>query len=322
MVPINFEYDPDFLKEEERSGYLVKENIKKLWLVELDILNKFIQVCDKYGITYFADAGTLLGAVRHNGFIPWDDDIDIIMLRKDYDRFLDVMVTEFQYPYFVSNMFTSYEMTPTTRIYRLDTTISSKPLSMENKTIIYTPRGIGIDVFCADNCPDDTEARESFQKELEHMNSRFISSSRMVKTMYYRSTKLPELYKEAKEKLEKTVDEYDMLCKKYMSINTTYIFNISFPRQPMDSFKRRFKEDYGGYVSLPFEMLTLKCPVGYERCLDIMYTQRSGIPWTEPVKNYAFHNQTKEMYYDFDHSYTEYMKYFYNKPEDIIKTTR
>ena len=101
MVPINLDYNPNFLKEEVREDYTVSENMKKLWLVELDILNKLIQVCNKYGITYFADAGTLLGAVRHKGFIPWDDDIDIILPRKDYDKLLSVAKEEFQYPYYV-----------------------------------------------------------------------------------------------------------------------------------------------------------------------------------------------------------------------------
>ena len=52
MVPINLDYDPSFLEEEVREDYLVTSKMKKLWLVELDILNKFVQVCDKYNITY------------------------------------------------------------------------------------------------------------------------------------------------------------------------------------------------------------------------------------------------------------------------------
>ena len=60
MIPINLEYDPKFLEEEERDGYLVSAEMKKLWLVELDILNKFIQVCEKNNLMYWADAGRLV----------------------------------------------------------------------------------------------------------------------------------------------------------------------------------------------------------------------------------------------------------------------
>lgn len=64
--------------------------LRRLQLVELEVLLSIDAVCKEYGITYFLDSGTALGAKRHGGFIPWDDDIDIGMPRKDYDKFLEV----------------------------------------------------------------------------------------------------------------------------------------------------------------------------------------------------------------------------------------
>lgn len=62
--------------------------------IEYNILKEFAAFCDEHGITYFLAYGTLLGAVRHKGFIPWDDDIDVVMLRKDYERFSKLMEHE------------------------------------------------------------------------------------------------------------------------------------------------------------------------------------------------------------------------------------
>ena len=64
--------NPSFYKEEIRSGFLVTEKRKKVWAVELQMLEKLDEVCKKYNLTYYAYYGTLLGAVRHQGFIPWD----------------------------------------------------------------------------------------------------------------------------------------------------------------------------------------------------------------------------------------------------------
>lgn len=90
------------LDEEVREGNLVSNKLKKIWNIELDLLLELLAVCEKHNIKIFAYSGTLLGAVRHKGFIPWDDDMDVAMLREDFDRLIEV-TNEFGHPYFLQH---------------------------------------------------------------------------------------------------------------------------------------------------------------------------------------------------------------------------
>lgn len=94
------------IEPEYRCDYFVSTDIKKLWNVELGLLEEFERVCAKYNLKYYADGGTLLGAVRHKGFIPWDDDIDIQMMASDYKKLCEVANKEFREPFFFQSYVT------------------------------------------------------------------------------------------------------------------------------------------------------------------------------------------------------------------------
>ncbi|MCI6919266.1 MAG: LicD family protein [Lachnospiraceae bacterium] len=79
-----------FLSDEVRCGFVVPTAIKQAWAAELEVLMEIDRVCRLHDITYYADWGTLLGAVRHGGFVPWDDDLDIVMKRADYQKFMEI----------------------------------------------------------------------------------------------------------------------------------------------------------------------------------------------------------------------------------------
>jgi hypothetical protein len=79
---------------------LVSSKMKRIWKVNMNLLAELDRVCNKYKIKYHVCYGTLLGAVRHKGFIPWDDDIDVFIMRDDYNRLLKVAPAEIKTPFF------------------------------------------------------------------------------------------------------------------------------------------------------------------------------------------------------------------------------
>lgn len=81
------DFSVDFYKDEVRYGFYIPTAIKQAWAAELMVLAEIDRICQKHNIKYYADWGSMLGAIRHGGFIPWDDDMDIGMLRDDYVRF-------------------------------------------------------------------------------------------------------------------------------------------------------------------------------------------------------------------------------------------
>ena len=84
----------DYFRDEVRCGFYIPTAVKQAWAANLMVLGEIDRICEKHGIRYFADWGSILGAVRHGGYVPWDDDLDICMLRDDYIRFREVAPTE------------------------------------------------------------------------------------------------------------------------------------------------------------------------------------------------------------------------------------
>jgi len=116
--------------------------LKDLQKVELEILLEVDRICKKHNIRYFLVSGTLLGAVRHKGFIPWDDDIDICMPMKDYKKFCKVSRTEMKKEYFLQNSSTDYSDRWFAKVRKNNTTCIEKGYE---KSFIH--QGVWIDIF-------------------------------------------------------------------------------------------------------------------------------------------------------------------------------
>ncbi|MCR5655210.1 MAG: LicD family protein, partial [Lachnospiraceae bacterium] len=162
MNPRIYEKELEFPKEyfltETRDGFLVPALMKHFWAAQMEVLRDISLVCEKYDIPWYADYGTMIGVVRHKGFIPWDDDLDICMLRPDYDRFLKVAVQELPAYYKVLHMDLNKEYTdPMIRV----TNGQVIPLDKEKtKKFHGFPLIAGVDIFPLDYLYPDAEKEE------------------------------------------------------------------------------------------------------------------------------------------------------------------
>lgn len=91
-----------FLEPETRCETDISVKTKKIWKAELDLLEEFIRICKKHNLKWFMIGGALIGTVRHKGFIPWDDDIDVTMPRPDFNKFVKIAANELKAPYALS----------------------------------------------------------------------------------------------------------------------------------------------------------------------------------------------------------------------------
>lgn len=146
----------------------MEENqLKNCQKIELEILKDFRQICESLGLQYYLTAGTLLGTIRHQGFIPWDDDIDVAMPREDYDKFAMLgaeklgdgyiyqsHITEPNFPYYFA------------KIRKTGTRVEEPILRS-----IPMDQGIYIDIFPLDQCPDNDKAARIFFKIIELLDS-------------------------------------------------------------------------------------------------------------------------------------------------------
>lgn len=169
------------MESEEICGYFVTEQQKKIWNIEINILVEFMRVCNKNNLKFFVAHGTLLGAVRHKGFIPWDDDIDVNMPRKDFDKLVKISKKEFEQPFFfqvVSNDKNSFSGTGKLRI--------SSATGMDFQDIgINTNNGLFIDVFPMDGIIENEKKRKKQSKKVENYRGLLSAKIYGEKLDYY-----------------------------------------------------------------------------------------------------------------------------------------
>ena len=138
------------------------EELQKIHAIQLTLLKKFDAFCKENDLKYFALHGTLLGTIRHQGFIPWDDDIDLGMTREDYDKLVELYVNRPGIPYLQSMGREGRIFHGGYAKYRDENSVAVE----ERNRYIYGHKGVSIDIMPLDRCPEDPAERKKLQKKI------------------------------------------------------------------------------------------------------------------------------------------------------------
>ena len=267
------------LEKEIRNGYEISADMKKVWAVEMELLKKLLEVCEKHHLKIWAEGGTQLGTVREKGFIPWDDDIDMAMPREDYDKLQALAKDEIQAPYFFQSGYTDLFPNGMTRL-RMDGTAAILPQSIYHKC----HQGIFIDIFPLDIIPDNPKELDSFiqmkikkKQELVFYCENHWSFSNLKYDWIILKTKI----KIGSKGFRSAFYAYDQFIKQYAESDNNHLSIISWN---YDKRYHRKKDWYYGTTSLPFEDITLPVPIGYDEILRQQYGD-----YMKPVKERTMH---------------------------------
>lgn len=301
-LPIKLQIPEEFFKEEIKCDFTITSKIKKIWAIELDLLNEFQQVCKRYNLTWFMAYGSLIGTVRHHGFIPWDNDIDVLMPRADYDKFCEITPKEFQPPYFLQTPLTEQGKfyRPYAKLCNLETTGASE---QEWKQGINA--GLFIDIFVLDEIPNDMRMVLSANKKISNIGhmSRFLSPYKnhrkglmlLKHCVWWCIWKA--IYREMLgDSMFKKVND---ICRKLNQIEGDRLANITVGWKPKEAWNKNLFKDV---IMMPFETLLVPIPIGYDSILRQQYGDYMQLP---PIANRINHE-----YLELEPTipYTEYFK--------------
>lgn len=256
--------------------------------VELDILTALADFCDSHGLKYYLAYGTLIGAVRHKGFIPWDDDIDIQMPRPDYDELLRLFNKENEggplkviSPYDPKSFY-SFAKIIDTRTVKIEDGIKYKGAE---------PLGIDVDIFPLDGQPDDDAAYDKWYKnkykayKMMHLvlSDPDLTWKRKLICPILQLIRSKEYYQ---KKADKLTAPYKFEESRYVGC-TASLFN--------SKKNRHEKSLYAESVMLDFEDKKFKAPVGYHEILTAMYGDYMKLP---PAEQQVTHHLNKTFFKD------------------------
>lgn len=327
-------FDKSFFEAEVRDGFYVTSEMKQVWAAQLEVLNDVDNACRENGIQYFAEWGTLLGAVRHHGFIPWDDDMDICMKRPDYNRFLEIAEKIMPSNYKIYNL--KSHNNDGNMVSRIINTDQISYDAEKLKKYHGVPYVIGLDIFPLDYISDNKEDDE-LQSNVIVMISSIMN---VIKSIQDNNVQLDE---ENLTQINMQLSQVENICGVTINREDDIVQQLNILIDRMCGIYRENEAEYitimllwvGGKnyrfpkkyydkaIRIPFENTTIPVPYAYDSILKKKYGDYMNLVHTWDSHDYPFFESQKKIIenagVDINKYTDDYRNYnqFKNKIEEI-----
>lgn len=284
------EFEESYFEGEIREGFYVEPMMKRAWAAQIEVLEEIGRICDGHGLRYFADGGTLLGAIRHKGFIPWDDDVDIAMPREDFEKFIGVAEKELPEECVIAEARRCAEWR------------SSIPRIVNGHEIGHCdeahmrryhgcPYMVGVDIFPLDYLPK-SEVELAAQRELlillRAQREALVRGGEAGEEVEQTFEMIKELFQAeivSDRKLVNRIQQLmDIVSRMYEKEENDEVTNLAWYIDHTNYRMRR--EWYKESILMPFENIMIPVPVHYDEILKVTY----GSDYMIPVKNIQAHD--------------------------------